>query len=144
MFFRFKRRTTQSLDYVERLLVAGRHEQTLQSKTLRIILSNQELFDAYAAQIAEQNSQIRNAVAVISSEIAKLQVQAQAIVDVPLDTSQMDVALAQLAGAVDSVEALPTPVAVVDVPVEVPVEDPIVVPVEVLPDAPSDGGGFFR
>jgi len=70
-------------------------------------MSNQELFDSYANQIADQNSQIKAAVAVILSEVTKLQKAAEA----PLDTSKMDAAISQLTAAVDEVEAIPTPVA---------------------------------
>lgn len=73
----------------------------------KLIMSNQELFDSYAAKIADQNSQIKAAVAVILSEVAKLQKAAEA----PLDTTKMDAALSQLTAAVDEVEAIPTPVA---------------------------------
>lgn len=72
---------------------------------LETIVSNQELFDSYAAQIAEQNSQIKAAVAVIVSEIGKLQSAAAA----PLDTTKMDAAISALTAAVDEVEAIPTP-----------------------------------
>jgi len=74
---------------------------------LETIVSNQELFDAYAAQITEQNSQIKAAVAVIVSEIGKL----QAAASTPLDTTKMDAAISALTAAVDEVEAIPTPAA---------------------------------
>lgn len=91
-------------------------------------MSNQEKLDAYAAQISEQNNQIKSAVAVIISEIGKLQKAAE----VPLDTSKIDAAISQLTSAVDSVEAIPAPAA--DEPADEPADD-IVVPVEVLEDA---------
>lgn len=83
------------------------------------IVSNQELFDSYAAQIAEQNSQIKAAVAVIISEIGKLQAAASA----PLDTSKMDAAISALTAAVDEVEAIPAPAA--EEEDEEPAEEPV-------------------
>lgn len=128
--FRFRRQTLTSLDYIERLLIHSRGEQRTTQQLVRIIVSNQELFDSYASKIAEQNSQIKAAVAVVISEIAKLQAASES----PLDTSKMDAAIEQLTSAVDEVEAIPAP-AVEEQPapveaVEVEVEAPAVEPDE--------------
>jgi hypothetical protein len=87
-------------------------------------MSNQELLDQYAVAIIEQNSQIRAAVAVVVSEIAKLQAAAEK----PLDTAKIDAAISQLTAAVDEVEAIPAPVVVPDpeVPVEVDLDELLV------------------
>lgn len=103
--FSFWRRTTESLHSIENVQASLLYRQGVQTEMLRKMMTNQETFDAYAAQIVEQNSQIRAAVAVIVSEIKKLQAKAAT----PLDTSKMDAALIALADAVDSVEAIPTP-----------------------------------
>lgn len=73
-------------------------------------MSNQEVFDAYAAKIADQNVQIKNAVAVLVSEVANLRAAA-GNAEVPLDTTSMDAAVSALTAAVDEVESIPTPVA---------------------------------
>lgn len=103
--FRFRRQTLTSLDYIERLLIHSKGEQRTTQQLVRIIVGNQELFDSYAGKIAEQNSQIKAAVAVVISEIAKLQAASES----PLDTSKMDAAIEQLTSAVDEVEAIPAP-----------------------------------
>lgn len=127
--FSFRRRTLSHLDYIERLLLHSRGEQRTTLQFLRMIMGNQELFDSYATKIAEQNSQIKAAFAVIISEIGKLQAAAEA----PLDTSKMDAAIQQLTAAVDEVESIPTPVGE-PAPVEeapAPAEEPA--PVEADP-----------
>ena len=103
-------------------------------------MSNQEVFDGYAAQIAEQNRQIRAAANIILAEVGRLQAAAVAAAEKPLDTSKMEEALGALTAAVDQVEAIPAPVAeetvveesvvVVEEPVEEPVEE-----VEVVEEA---------
>lgn len=95
-------------------------------------MSNQEVFDSYAAKIAEQNNQIKSAIAVIISEIGKLQKAASAVAEKPIDTSKMDAAIEQLTSAVDEVEAIPAPK-----PGPEPV-DPTV-PVEMDPFNPYSG-----
>lgn len=88
-------------------------------------MSNQNILDAYAEAISEQNNQIKAAVAVVISEIKKLQAAAEK----PLDTTKIDAAIAQLTNAVDEVEAIPAPV----------VEEPVT-PVEVDFDELADKG----
>jgi hypothetical protein len=92
-------------------------------------MSNQEVFDAYAARIAEQNGQIKAAVSSLVAELANLKAGAEA----PLDTTNMDAAIDQLTAAVDEVEAIPAPQVT---PELVPVEQPV----EADPSAAADAG----
>lgn len=159
MIFRWRRLVAEMLDQMDLQLIGLRVQADRADRKLGWIMGNQQVLDDYAAAIVEQNAQIRAAVEGIQAEIATLTAAAQAV-SVPLDTAQMDAALAALTGAVDAVEALPVPVVeeVVEVAVEVPVEEPVVevpveepvevpvevaveVPVETLPDeSVSDGG----
>lgn len=119
MFFRRSKQRYNMLDFLVREAISQGIEQDNIKQTLRIIVSNQEILDAYAAQISDQNNQIKSAVAVIISEIGKLQKAAE----VPLDTTKIDAAISQLTTAVDEVEAIPAPaVAEEPAPVEEPVE----------------------
>ena len=106
------------LDFLVREAISQGIEQHNIKQTLRIIVSNQDILDAYAGQISEQNNQIKAAVAVIISEIGKLQKAAE----VPLDTTKIDAAISQLTTAVDEVESIPAP-AVTEEPA--PVEEPV-------------------
>lgn len=124
--FRFRPKVLEFLDNIDLNVIGTRVQIDKINRNLRIVMGNQEILDNYAAQIAEQNNQIKAAIAVIISEIGKLQKAASAVVETPLDTSKIDAAIEQLTSAVDEVEAIPTP----------PVED---VPVEQTP--PWQGGG---
>jgi hypothetical protein len=104
-------------------------------------MGNQEVFDSYAEQIAEQNRQIRAAANTILEEVGRLQAEAVAATEKPLDTSKMAEALGALTAAVDQVEAIPSPVAVEEpveeeaVVVEETVEEPVEEVVEVVEEA---------
>jgi hypothetical protein len=138
--FGFRRRTDESLEFLRLVTWDVLRESRRQAKQLRMIMSNQEVFDGYAAQIAEQNRQIRAAANIILAEVGRLQAAAVAAAEKPLDTSKMEEALGALTAAVDQVEAIPAPVAeetvveesvvVVEEPVEEPVEE-----VEVVEEA---------
>lgn len=128
--FGFNRRALDWLKGIDTNTVSALIEIDRLERYLRIIMSNQEVFDAYAARISEQNSQIKAAVSVILEEVGKLQAEAVAVAEKPLDTTKMEQAIEQLTAAVDEVEAIPSPVAA---PVEeeaAPVEEPVVAPVE--------------
>lgn len=107
--FRFRRRVLEYLHAIEGQVIDTRLRIDKVRRELGIVMSNQEVFDAYAAKIAEQNNQIKAAVAVIIGEIASLKATAQSASEQPLDTSAMDAALEQLTAAVDEVEAIPAP-----------------------------------
>lgn len=109
--FRFRRRVLKYLDNQELELISLGIQVNKANRYLRTVMSNQEVFDAYAARIAEQNRQIKEAVTVIVGELATVKAAAAAVVEEPLDTAKMDAALEQLTAAVDEVEAIPTPVA---------------------------------
>jgi hypothetical protein len=149
--FGFRSRVLESLEYIECEFVGLRIKAERTERYLRIIMSNQEVFDSYAAQIAEQNRQIRAAVESIVGEISSLQAAAQSATETPLDTSVMDAALEQLTSAVDQVESIPAPQVVeepvapvepvVEAPVEVPSSEQPVEPVvepSVTEDAPTE------
>ena len=144
--FGFRSRVLESLDCIELQQIGLRILVEKNERKLRMIMGNQEVFDGYAAQIAEQNQQIRAAIGLIVGEIASLQAAAQSATETPLDTSVMDAALEQLTTAVDQVESIPAPQVVEEVPVVVeepvaPVEVPVeesVVPVEVPVETPSE------
>lgn len=126
--FSFRRKVIDSLDSLDMKAVGLSIQADKTNRYLRTVMSNQEVFDSYAAKIAEQNNQIKSAIAVIISEIGKLQKAASAVAEKPLDTSKMDAAIEQLTSAVDEVEAIPAPVveeAAVDptAPVEVSFND---------------------
>lgn len=135
--FRFRRRVIEFLDSIDLSLVTQGLRINKLDRQLRIVMSNQQLIDQYAEKIAEQNNQIKAAVAVVISEIAKLQKAAE----VPLDTSKIDAAIEQLTSAVDEVEAIPAP-PVEEAPVE---EAPAVptAPVEEVETATGFDGGTF-
>jgi len=103
-------------------------------------MSNQEVFDAYAERVSEQNSQIREAVTVILQEIGRLQGDSLATNEKPLDTAKMEQALQQLTASVDEVEAIHTVEAPVEeaAPVEAEVEAADDEPVEVVEEATTD------
>lgn len=127
--FGFRSRVLESLEYIEIKTIGLQIEAARTERYLRIIMSNQEVFDAYAARIADQNSQIKAAVSALVAELANLKAGAEA----PLDTANMDAAIEQLTAAVDEVEAIPAPQAT---PEPVPVEQPV----EVDPSAAADTG----
>lgn len=106
--FGFRSRVLEFLDAIEMSVISTGIKVAKMERRIGIILSNQEVFDSYAAKIAEQNNQVKAAVAVIISEISKLQ-KAASDVSAPLDTSKMDAAIEQLTAAVDEVEAIPAP-----------------------------------
>lgn len=108
--FRFRRRVLTYLNSHELELINLGIQVNKANRYLRTVMSNQEVFDAYAAQIAEQNRQIREAVTIIIGEFATVKAAAAAVAEQPLDTAKMDAALEQLTAAVDEVEAIPTPV----------------------------------
>jgi hypothetical protein len=127
--FGFRSRVLESLEYIEIKTIGLQIEVARTERYLRIIMSNQEVFDAYAARIADQNSQIKAAVSALVAELANLKAGAEA----PLDTANMDAAIDQLTAAVDEVEAIPAPQVT---PEPVPVEQPV----EVDPPAAADAG----
>jgi hypothetical protein len=127
--FGFRSRVLESLEYIEIKTIGLQIEVARTERYLRIIMSNQEVFDAYAARIADQNSQIKAAVSALVAELANLKAGAEA----PLDTANMDAAIDQLTAAVDEVEAIPAPQVT---PEPVPVEQPV----EVDPSAAADAG----
>jgi hypothetical protein len=127
--FGFRSRVLESLEYIEIKTIGLQIEVARTERYLRIIMSNQEVFDAYAARIADQNSQIKAAVSALVAELANLKAGAEA----PLDTANMDAAIEQLTAAVDEVEAIPAPQVT---PEPVPVEQPV----EVDPPAAADAG----
>ena len=116
--FGFRRRVIEFLDDIDMNVISLGLRINKLDKGLRVVMGNQEVLDAYAEKIAEQNNQIKSAVAVIISEIGKLQKAA----DVPLDTTKIDAAIDQLTAAVDEVEAIPASDPVPTAPVDV-VED---------------------
>lgn len=128
--FRFRRRVIAYLDNIEEQTTSTRLSVKQIGRDLGVIMSNQEVFDNYAAQVAEQNRQIKAAVGVILAEIGRLQAEAVAVAEKPLDTSKMEEAISTLTAAVDEVEAIPAPVVEEAAPVEVPVEEPVEAPVE--------------
>lgn len=121
MFCRRAKQRYNMLDFLVREAISQGIEQDNIKQTLRIVVSNQEILDGYAALIAEQNNQIKSAVAVVISEIGKLQKAAE----VPLDTTKIDAAIEQLTAAVDSVESIPAPVTE-PAPVEQPADSGVV------------------
>lgn len=135
--FGFRSRVLEFLDAIEMSVIGTGIKMAKIERKLGIVLSNQEVLDAYAFRIAEQNNQIKAAVAVVISEISKLQKAAE----VPLDTTKIDAAIEQLTAAVDEVEAIPAP-AVEEAPVE---EAPAVptAPVEEVENETSFDGGTF-
>lgn len=109
--FGYRRRLLELVDSTNLEVIGLGYQADRTNRLLRIVMSNQEVFNAYAAQIAEQNAQIKAAFAVIFAEIENLKNSVEA----PLDTSAMDAAVQQLSDAVDQVESISAPV-VVDEP----------------------------